>query len=454
MNYKLNIQESKKLNNILISSFFVLIFCFFLINSAQAMVDFNDVEVVEMINGTAKLKWGTSANTKAEIYYGLDQNNLDRFMGYSLYKRWHETILTGLEKDETYYFKIIAIEENGETTETFIRNFSTDDMEDTIKPEFEEARFLQTTHTAVALRWVTDEKTKATIYYGKDPDNLTKKAYYTNYYNLHTKLIYNLNSGDKYYFRIRALDKDGNYRERTISTTVYTTGTTSLNISDIEPLSSNSDLIKAQQATIKWETNLIAKGVVYYGTSPTRLNKRVYVSSHKELEHEALLENLTSDKVYYFKIKAYQSLYNKSKTSDIMSFQTKNLDQIYSENYPIGTLVKGSGPEVYVLREGMEKIWIKNEETFNGLGYRWNMIKNVSDEYLNAHETTIEQDHTKRHPTGTLIKYANSPTVYMVYYGEKRPFFTAEALERRDYSWDDIIIVPKSRKYNTGDFLF
>jgi hypothetical protein len=439
---------------ILIIIILSLIFTYLPTNFVKASVNFSGIEVYDMINGNAKLKWGTNLDTRAEIWYGLDQNNLDRFMGYSVYDRWHETVLTGLEREKTYYYKIKAIEESGETTETFVRNFSTDDMEDTIKPDFEEARFLQTTHTAVALRWITDEKTKATIYYGTDPDNLTKKSYYRSYYNLHTQLIYDLNSGEKYYFKIKAIDEDGNYKEKVISTTTHDSGTISLNISNIEPTSSNSDLIGAETATIKWKTNLIAKGVIYYGTSPKKLNKRIYVSSHKLREHEAVLSDLIPDKTYYFEIKAYKSLYNKSKTSNIMSFKTKSIEEAYSENYPIGTLVKGSDPKVYVLREGMEKIWIKNEETFNSLGYRWSMIKNVSDEYLNAHETTIEQDRTRRHPTGTLIKYEGDSTVYMVYYNTKRPFFTAYALERRGYSWDDIITVPDSREYETGDELF
>jgi len=441
----------KKILTIIILS---LIFTYLPTNFVRASVNFSNIEVYEMLNGSAKLKWTTNLNTRAEIYYGLDQNNLNRFMGYSVYDRWHETVLTGLEREKTYYFKIKAIEEAGETTETFIQNFSTDDMEDTIRPDFEEARFLQTTHTAVALRWVTDEITKATIYYGTDPDSLTKKSYYRKYYNLHTQLIYDLNPGEKYYFRIKAIDEDGNYKEKRINTTTYGSGTSSLDISDIEPTSSNSDLIGAETATIKWETNLIAKGVIYYGTSSKKLNKRLYVSSHKLREHEAVLEGLTPDKTYYFEIKAYKSLYNKSKTSSVMSFKTKSIEEAYSENYPIGTLVKGSGSKVYVLREGMEKIWIKNEGTFNDLGYRWNMIKNVSNEYLDAHETTIEQDHTKRHPSGTLIKYEGDSTVYMVYYNKKRPFYTARALERRGYSWDDIITVPESREYETGNYVF
>ncbi len=291
------------MKKILIIIILSLIFTYLPIKFASASVNFNNIEAYEMLNGSAKLKWSTNLNTKAEIHYGLDQNNLDRFMGYSLYDRWHETVLTGLEKDKTYYYKIYAIEESGVTTESFIRNFSTKDMEDTIQPDFEDNEILQTTHDAVAFKWITNEETKATIYYGTDPDNLNKTKGYGTYAKLHIKFIYGLNSGDKYYFRIKAIDRDGNYKERTISTTIHTSGSSSLTISSIEPMSSDNDLISATRAMIKWKTNLISKGVIYYGTSSNRLNDRVYVSPDRELNHEAQLESLIPGTTYYYKVR-------------------------------------------------------------------------------------------------------------------------------------------------------
>ena len=438
------------MRKILIVTILSVIFTYLPINFVKADVNFSNIEVYEMINGNARLKWNTNVNTRAEIYYGLDQDNLDKFMGYSLYDRWHETVLTGLEKDETYYYKIKAIEASGETTETFIMNFSTDDMEDTIRPDFEEARILQTTHSAVALRWITDEITKATIYYGTNPDSLTKKSYYRKYYNFHTQLIYKLKSGEKYYFKIKAIDKDGNFRERLVSTTIHATGSSSLNISDIEPISPNDDLITARTATIKWETNLIAKGVIYYGTSAKRLSKRIYVSPYKKENHEAKIENLIPNKTYYYKIKAYKSLYNKSKKSNIMSFTTKALDN----QYKVGSLVKGSDSKVYVIKEDGKRAWVKNEEIFLGLGYRWQMIKNISDEDLNEYLDTKEITSTKTHPDGTLIKYADKPTIYLMEGGKKRPFFTEKAFTRKGYSFDDVIILSSKKKYRTGKEVF
>ncbi len=417
----------------------------------KAEVVFSNMEISNLVNGRASLHWSTNVNSRAEIYYGLDANNLNYFMGYSLYDRWHEASLTGLERNKTYYYKIKAIEENGEISESFLNVFSTNGMTDTVRPEFTDAKTLQITDTAVVLSWQSNELTKAKIYYGLE-DHLDKSTNYDSYKNKHIKSIYGLSPDSRYYFKIRAIDKDGNYREKTITANTASSAGYSHNliISNIQPSSADDDLITTTKAIIKWDSNLISKGMVYYGSKTNKLDGRVYSDNYYSNHHQVQISGLIPNKIYYYKIKSYDSLYNKSKKSGLMSFKTKALEK----TYPIGTLVKGSGPKVYVLRENMEKIWIKNEDTFNKLNYRWNMIKNVSDEYLSIYKTTINLDTAERHPTGTLIKYSDSPTVYMMYYGKKRPFYTARALERRGYSWDDIIVLPPGKKYPTGDFVF
>jgi hypothetical protein len=439
------------MKKIIIISILSLIFTYFPMNSVNAEVNFSGIEIFEMLNGSAKLKWGTNLDTRAEIWYGLDENNLNRFMGYSLYKRWHETVLTGLEREKTYYYKIKAIEESGETTETFIRIFSTDDMEDTVNPEFREGypRFVQTTHTAVALKWKTNEDTKAIIRYGTDPDNLNKTKNYRKYVQWHDQFIYDLQPGEKYYFQVEAIDRDGNSKIKLVHKSTYTNGTSDLIVSNVEPLSMNSDLIGIRQVIIKWKTNLISKGLVYYGTNPKKLNDRVYTPAGR-LNHEATIGDLLSNKTYYFKIKSYESLYNKSKTLEVMSFKTKTLDN----QHKIGTLIKGSDSKVYVIRGGGEKSHIKDEKIFLELGYKWEMIKNISDKDLSEYKDTDRITSSKTHPDGTLIKYADKPSIYLIDGGKKRPFFTEEAFTRRGYNFDDVITIPSKKSYITGYWVF
>jgi hypothetical protein len=51
--------------------------------------------------------------------------------------------------------------------------------------------------------------------------------------------------------------------------------------------------------------------------------------------------------------------------------------------WPEGSLVKGSGPEIYVIRSG-QRHWIPDESTFTASGFDWNKIQVISDPELNA----------------------------------------------------------------------
>lgn len=51
--------------------------------------------------------------------------------------------------------------------------------------------------------------------------------------------------------------------------------------------------------------------------------------------------------------------------------------------YPDGTLLKGSGPEIYVIEAGRRR-WIACCITFDAKGYDWNKINFISDQDLNA----------------------------------------------------------------------
>jgi Purple acid Phosphatase, N-terminal domain len=438
------------MKKIIIISILSLIFTYLPIDFVNADVSFSNIEVFEMINGRAKLKWTTNEYTRAEIYYGLDQNNLDRFMGYSVYTPWHETVLSGLEKDKIYYFKIKAIEESGEITESFLNTFSTEDMEDNIRPEFESANVLHTTHDAVALEWITNEETRATIRYGADLDNLTGTTYYDDHQKEHRMFVYALPIGERCYLEIIAEDRDGNFRTKIINTNTRSSGSYDLRLFDIKPLNSDSDLITTRTANIKWKTNLVAKGVIYYGSDPYRLDDRVYVSGSNNLNHEVQMENLTPDTNYYYKVKSYDSMYNKEATSDLKSFTTKALNA----EYQAGDLLKGSDSKVYVIRRNGQKSHIKDEEVFLNLGYQWSWIKTVADLDLAEYEEIEEIINIDCHPDGTLIKYFDTNVVYRMEDCRQRPFFTAKAFTKRGHEWNRVITMPLGKGYQDSDYLF
>ena len=418
-----------------------------------AEVKFSNIKVYDIENGTAKLKWATRGQlTKGMVYFGNNPNNLDRWTGYSAYDYYHKVALTGLKKNKTYYYKIVAIDKFQNETEAFIQSFSTKSMkrEETVKPEFKEQKILQVTNSAVALAWTTNEKTNAVVYYGVDPNNLKKTAKHKSYKKEHELLIHKLKPGKKYYLKITAKDKSGNKSSKFLrfNTHDYKDAVHKLTISNVAPLSFDEKMIFSRKAVIEWRTNLVSKSAISYGVKPGKYKKKATVSKSRRFKHQIVLSDLEPNTAYYYKISAYDSLHKKKATLKEMSFTTRPLRKYYRD----GSLVRGSDYKVYVIN-GNNKLWIKTAGVFMGLGYKWDWIEKADDVFLKEYSEGKSVTKTKKHPNGTLIKYAHSAAVYLLENGRKRPFSSADSFIGKGYSWDRIITISKKEKYKTGEYL-
>lgn len=103
-----------------------------------------------------------------------------------------------------------------------------------------------------------------------------------------------------------------------------------------------------------------------------------------------------------------------------------------------GALIKGSGPEVYVLEHGMKR-WIPNPEIFNNLSYDFRKILYVSDNFLNSYPKgpNITNDYTD----GALLKTNNDPKVYLYNNNSLRWIPDPIVFNSNGFSWDNIVIV-------------
>lgn len=107
----------------------------------------------------------------------------------------------------------------------------------------------------------------------------------------------------------------------------------------------------------------------------------------------ALLQDKTSKELWYVESgrkypvldKALASInYPKMKISTVASETIEK----YSSGFPVilrdGVLVKGSGPDVYVISNGLRR-HITSESVFATIGYKWNSIIVISDDLLTMH---------------------------------------------------------------------
>jgi hypothetical protein len=423
-------------------------------HQAMASIRFENIKVYDIENGIAKIKWSTpEKQTKGIIYFGEDSNNLNRYIGYSLYDYYHETSLTGLKKNKTYYFKITATDKLENKEESFLQSFSTKGMEkeDLIKPRFEEQKILQMINNAVAISWTTDKETKAVIYYGTVEEGLKKTAKFRKFQKEHKLLIHKLKSGTKYHLKIIAEDRSGNKANGkffVFNTSDYEGDGPALSISNIGPLSFNEELIFSRKIIIKFKTNLVAKSKIQYGVVSGKYKRKEIVSKSLQKNHQITLRDLDPETAYYYKITAYDSFHRQKKITSEMTFVTMDLKKQFTN----GSLVKGHGYKVYVIN-GNEKFWIESADVFNKLGYKWNWIQEVESFVLNEYKEGKSIKSSRSHPNGTLIKYPDSHTVYLLENKKKRPFSSAESFIRNGYSWDRIIIISKKERYRTGEYL-
>lgn len=97
-----------------------------------------------------------------------------------------------------------------------------------------------------------------------------------------------------------------------------------------------------------------------------------------------------------------------------------------------GLVLKGSGPEIYVL-ESNKLRWISSLEAFEFFGHRWEQVNIVEDDFLSSFE--------KGRPIHVLLKCTSSPHIYALENGQKRWIKDIPTFEAEGYVWEDVKFV-------------
>ncbi len=120
---------------------------------------------------------------------------------------------------------------------------------------------------------------------------------------------------------------------------------------------------------------------------------------------------------------------------------------------PKADLIKGSGPEVYLLESGTRH-WIPDPETFNGLNYDWRNIKTISDNDLNKYPQEKDWKKYYDYPDGTLLR-GSGPKVYLIELDKKRWIPSPSIFESNGFGWGYIIQIDDDDldDYDDGDNL-
>jgi hypothetical protein len=94
-----------------------------------------------------------------------------------------------------------------------------------------------------------------------------------------------------------------------------------------------------------------------------------------------------------------------------------------------GLVLKGSGPEIYVLQDDKLR-WISSLEAFEFFDYNWGQVHIVDDSFLEEFE--------KGRPIHVLLKCQGSPHIYALENREKRWIKDIPTFESEGYVWNDV----------------
>jgi hypothetical protein len=97
-----------------------------------------------------------------------------------------------------------------------------------------------------------------------------------------------------------------------------------------------------------------------------------------------------------------------------------------------GLVLKGSGPEIYVLEQDRLR-WISSLDAFEHMGLTWEDVHMVEDEYLARFE--------KGAPIHVLLKCRTSPHIYRLENQEKRWIRDIDTFLAEGHVWDDVRFV-------------
>lgn len=97
-----------------------------------------------------------------------------------------------------------------------------------------------------------------------------------------------------------------------------------------------------------------------------------------------------------------------------------------------GLVLKGSGPEIYVL-EADKLHWISSLDAFEHLGLTWEDVHVVEDDFLAKFE--------KGAPVHVLLKCRTSPHIYRLENGEKRWIQDIGTFASEGHVWEDVRFV-------------
>lgn len=243
-------------------------------------------KVSQISTRKATVNWSTDRASDSRIQYGLISGQyFATEAAISTQTTDHEVTLNNLTAGTTYYAKAKWTDEDGNTGQTSEFSFSTSPA-----PVVKEVNARPTLSDAI-VSFTTKDATKVKIYYGKSDGFGGLKTVNTSLSESGYSLALDgLDDGSKYYYKLNALDEDGNEYEGNVYsfTTPPRPQITNLRFQPMADQPSSTQ-------KVSWNTNVAATSELSYGIGrPTQST----VVQQLTTSHEVVINGLADDSTY------------------------------------------------------------------------------------------------------------------------------------------------------------
>ncbi|MDD5110053.1 MAG: Ig-like domain-containing protein [Patescibacteria group bacterium] len=116
--------------------------------------------------------------------------------------------------------------------------------------------------------------------------------------------------------------------------------------------------------------------------------------------------------------------------------------------YPRKLVKYENSPKVYLIENGLKR-HIANEQAFLANGFTWDQILTIpaSEKYPDGAPITVK---LAAPVVRKLVKYDDSPKVYLIENGVKRHIANEQAFNDNGYRWNEIVVIPANETYPDG----
>lgn len=272
-------------------------------------------EAVDITTRKATITWFTDRESDSKVAYGLESGDyMEEEVSISEQVTDHNVDLDNLDADTTYYYKVRWTDEDGNTGESAEHQFTTQPP-----PEVKDIRVVDISINTALVEFTTIGASQVNLYYGQTTSfgGLEEIQTSTSEQN-HTIKLSGLLDGTKYYFRVNALDSEGNEFDNVgywDFTTLVRPQITNVEIQEIEGAAQPAVLVE-------WESNTDISSILTYnvqGEPDSAINE---TDPNYKTKHRMLVINLVSQTKYELVLQGTDIAGNNA-VSDTYTFDTK-----------------------------------------------------------------------------------------------------------------------------------